>query len=66
MNSSAGVQDAVQKTPTDEEVVTKLREETAKVTDVCNTAIQSRLQDEGLAHVCRNVVAAGNEDVAEV
>ena len=64
--SFKAAQDAVQKTPTDEEVVTKLREETAKVTDVCNTAIQSRLQEEGLGVTCRNVVAAGNADFAKV
>ena len=64
--SFKAAQDAVQKSPTDAEAVTKLREETAKVTAVCNTAIQSRFQEEGLRTTCSNVVVAGNKDFLPV
>ena len=57
---------AVQKNPTDEDVVTKLREAATAPSAAYDTVIQARLTENRLKQKCREVVLAGNEDFEKV
>ena len=64
--SFQAAQDAVQKNPTDDEAVKRLREATKVAKAAYEVAIQTRLQEENLKITCRKVVDAGNENFLAV
>lgn len=55
-------QQSVQQTPNDSGVLTALQQFTSKVTEMYDSAIQKRLQEDNIKITCRKVVLAGNED----
>ena len=64
--SFQAAQDAVQKNPNDKDAVTKLREAATAPSAAYDTAIQTRLTEDGLKQTCRKVILAGNEDFEKV
>jgi surface protein len=60
--SFVAAQKAMQSAPNDPNNLTALQAEIAKVMPIYETAIQTRLQEDGISATCRKVIQAGNED----
>ena len=60
--SFVAAQQAMQSAPNDPNNLTALQAEIAKVMPIYTTAIQTRLQEDGISATCRKVIQAGNED----
>lgn len=64
--SFLAAQKAMQSTPNDPKNLTSLQNEVTKLIPIYETAIQTRIQEDGIATTCRKVIQAGNEDFEQV